>query len=53
MLRRQAMPQLVMEDALDVNLLAAGIVAVGVPIGEASNGVLREAKASAAPFPPF
>jgi hypothetical protein len=36
--------QLVMEAALDVNLLPAGIVAVGVPIGEPANGVLGEAR---------
>ena len=44
MLRRQAMPQLVMEGARDVNFLAAGIVAVGVPIGERANSVLGEAR---------
>ena len=53
MLRRQAMPQLVVEDALDGNLLAAGIIAVGVPIGEAPNGVLSEAEGVRSAFPPF
>ena len=53
MLRRQAMPQLVMEGARDVNFLAAGIVAVGVPIDEAPNGVLSEAKGVRSAIPPF
>src|SRR5580692_8246590 len=44
MLRCQAMPQVVMKGALDVNFLAAGIVAVGVPIGEPANSVLGEAR---------
>jgi hypothetical protein len=43
MLHRQAMPQLDMEGALDVNLLAAGVVALGVPIGEPANNMLGEA----------
>jgi hypothetical protein len=42
-----------MEGALDVNLLAAGIVAVVVPIGEVANDALGEAKGVRSAIPPL